>query len=61
LSGASEDAERAWFARYPDALRERGSAGERSFATLGQNKRPRESTDKTHAEILKERKICLTR
>ena len=46
-NGASEDAERAWLPRYLRSQAERGTAGERSFASLGQNKRPREKFDKT--------------
>jgi hypothetical protein len=46
-SRASEDAERAGLTRYKVYRSERGAAGERSFATLGQNKRPCEKQDKT--------------
>jgi hypothetical protein len=45
-SRASEDAERARLPRYLRNQAERGAAGERSFASLGQNKRPCEKQDK---------------
>ena len=47
LSRASEEPERAGLPSYLRRQAERGSAGERSFATLGQNKRPCEKQDKT--------------
>ena len=46
-SGASEDAERARMPRFKFSQAERGSAGERSPATLGRGKRPREKQAKT--------------
>jgi len=49
-SGASEDAERAGLTRYLKSRSERGTAGERNFATLGQNERPRENTDQASRE-----------
>jgi hypothetical protein len=49
-SGASEDAKAGMDALLRIYRAERGTAGERSFATLGQNKRPREKQDKTDAK-----------
>ena len=46
-SRASEEPERAWLASFKQSFPERGSAGERNFATLGQNERPCEKQDKT--------------
>ena len=46
-SRASEEPERARLASFKQSFPERGSAGERNFATLGKNERPCEKQSKT--------------